>query len=144
MKDLTDTVKGLRKIHAHSNPAVRYKRLPFRLEWITIMDEIIRKHYDARSVSTSRAQRTLLGTNLKPMMILLPTLRAQTFIRVAFFFLLKKSEILPGMKKGQDLEGGSLRWENILFKREDLSIIDQFLIANGTEQAHHVQIRITF
>jgi hypothetical protein len=132
-RDIQASVRGLTKIHARANPASRYKRFPFRIEWITIMDKIIRESYDKKSVSFNRAQKNALGNNLKSMMVSLPTLRAQTFIRVAFFFLLRKSEILPGMKLGQDKNGGSLKWSNILFKRANLSIIDANLVANGTD-----------
>jgi len=132
-RDIQSSVRGLTKIHAHANQASRHKRLPFRIEWITIMDKIIRDYYDKKSVSFNWAQKNALDDNLKSMMVSLPTLRAQTFIRVAFFFLLRKSEILPGMKLGRDKEGGSLNWSNILFKRANLLIIDANFFTNGTE-----------
>jgi hypothetical protein len=89
------TQRGWVRRYAAHRSARCDRKVPFQVEWLTIADEVVDQYYQYK---TRLAPREVLD---------LVKLRLKTALRCGLFYLLRKSEFLPGLLTGQR---ASLRW----------------------------------
>lgn len=90
-----ETQRGWVRQHAKRRPARYSRKVPFQVDWLTTADEVIDCYYHSKPRLAPGGAADLVKLRLK------------TALRCGLFYLLRKSEFLPGLSAEQR---ESLKW----------------------------------
>jgi hypothetical protein len=128
--EITELIEGHVRIFARTHPLYLRRKVPFLMNYFEWSDVIGDNHYRQRQELMDRVQLELYQ------------LRLQTALRCGFFFLLRRSEFLPGMLAGQEDRGGSLRWSQVQFRGRGKRVMTWGEMVTGQPEVEEITATI--